>query len=119
VVCFDENPTQLIGEMRQPIPATPGQLERDEDECRDRAMSLFVVLDAHKPWPTVKLPKHRAASDFAECMCDLVAIHDPQAQQIRVVLDNLSTHSAGAIYGTFPAPQARSTSTTPPNTSAG
>jgi hypothetical protein len=27
VVCFDESPTQLIGEVRQPIPAAPGQLE--------------------------------------------------------------------------------------------
>jgi hypothetical protein len=40
-------------------------------------------------------------------MRELVDIHYPQAEQIRVVLDNLSTHSAGALYETFPAPEAR------------
>src|ERR1700688_1449311 len=34
VVCFDESPTQLIGEARQPIPAAPGQLERYDCEYR-------------------------------------------------------------------------------------
>jgi hypothetical protein len=51
--------------------------------------------------------EHRAAADFAECMRDLVDVHYPQARQIRVVLDNLSTHSAAAIYETFPACDAR------------
>jgi transposase len=108
VVCFDESPTQLIGEVRQPIPAEPGQLERfDYEYRRNGTVNLFVFLDAHKPWRTVKVTEHRAARDFAECMRDLVDIHYPQAQEIRVVLDNLSTHSAGAIYETFPAPEAR------------
>ena len=108
VVCFDESPTQLIGEVRQPIPAKPGQLERyDYEYRRNGTMNLFVFLDIHKPWRAVKLTEHRAARDFAECMRDLVDIHYPQAQKIRVVLDNLSTHSTASIYETFPAPQAR------------
>jgi transposase len=108
VVCFDESPTQLIGEVRQPIPAAPGQIERyDYEYRRNGTVNLFVFLDAHKPWRKVKVTDHRAAGDFAECMRDLVDIHYPQAQQIRVVLDNLSTHSASAIYETFPAPEAR------------
>src|SRR3546814_3497893 len=40
-------------------------------------------------------------------MRDLVDLHYPQAEQIRVVLDNLSTHSAGALYQVFQAPEAR------------
>jgi len=107
VVCFDESPTQLIGEVRQPIPAAPGQLERYDCEYRrNGTANLFVFLDAHRPWRTVKVTEHRAAGDFAQCMRDLVDIHFPEARQIRVVLDNLSTHSAGAIYETFPAPEA-------------
>ena len=39
-------------------------------------------------------------------MRELVDLHYPQAQQVRVVLDNLSTHSAGALYEAFPAPEA-------------
>src|SRR5205085_3599954 len=107
VVCFDESPTQLIGEVRQPIPAAPGQLERYDCEYRrNGTVNLFVFLDAHRPWRRVKVTDQRTARDFAECMRDLVDLHYPQAEQVRVVLDNLSTHSAGALYETFPAPEA-------------
>ena len=108
VVCFDESPTQLIGEARLPVPARPGQLERyDYEYRRNGTVNLFVFLDAHRPWRTVKVTEHRAARDFAECMRELVDIYYPQAEQIRVVLDNLSTHSAGALYEAFPAAEAR------------
>lgn len=107
VVCFDESPTQLIGEVRQPIPAAPGQLERYDCEYRrNGTVNLFVFLDAHRPWRKVKVTEQRTARDFAQCMRDLVDVHYPQAEQIRVVLDNLSTHSAGALYEAFPAPEA-------------
>jgi transposase len=107
VVCFDESPTQLIGEARQPIPAAPGQLERHDYEYRrNGTVNLFVFLDAHRPWRRVKVTDQRTARDFAECMRELVDLHYPQAEQVRVVLDNLSTHSAGALYETFPAPEA-------------
>jgi transposase len=108
VVCFDESPTQLIGEVREPIPAKPGQLERyDFEYRRNGTVNLFVFLDAHRPWRKVKVTDRRANQDFARCMRDLVDLHYPDAPMIRVVLDNLSTHSAGALYDTFPAPEAR------------
>jgi hypothetical protein len=107
VVCFDESPTQLIGEVRQPIPAEPGQLERYDCEYRrNGTANLFVFLDAHRPWRTVKVTDQRTACDFAECMRDLVDLHYPKAELIRVVLDNLSTHSPGALYEAFAAPEA-------------
>ncbi len=107
VVCFDESPTQLIGEVRQPIPPAPGQLERYDCEYRrNGTANLFVFLDAHRPWRHVKVTDQRTARDFAVCMRDLADIHYPQAELIRVVLDNLSTHTAGALYETFPAPEA-------------
>ncbi|HEY2358493.1 MAG TPA: IS630 family transposase [Phenylobacterium sp.] len=108
VVCFDESPTQLIGEVRAPIAAKPGQLERYDCEYRrNGTVNLFVFLDAHRPWRRVKVTERRANPDFAECMRDLVDLHYPQAPVIRVVMDNLSTHSAGALYDAFPAPEAR------------
>ena len=107
VVCFDESPTQLIGEARQPIPAMPGRLERYDCEYRrNGTANLFVFLDAHQPWRTVKVTDSRTALDFAHCMRDLVDLHYPKAELIRIVLDNLSTHSPGALYQAFPAPQA-------------
>src|ERR1700680_4639467 len=108
VVCFDESPTQLIGEARQPISPMPGQLERYDCEYRrNGTVNLFVFLDAHRPWRKVKVTEHRTGRDFAQCMRELADIHYPQAEQIRVVLDNLSTHSVGALYEAFPAPEAR------------
>jgi len=87
VVCFDESPTQLIGEVRQPIPAKPGQLERYDCEYRrNGTVNLFVFLDAHRPWRRVKVTDRRANQDFAHCMRDLVDIHYPTASVIRVVL---------------------------------
>jgi transposase len=108
VVCFDESPTQLIGEVRQPIPAAPARLERYDCEYRrNGTANLFVFLDAHRSWRHVKVTAHRTAEDFATCMRDLADIHCPQAGCIRVVLDNLSTHTPAALYQTLPAPEAR------------
>lgn len=108
VVCFDESPVQLIGEARQPIPARPGQLERyDYEYRRNGTVNLFVLLDVHRPWRKVKVTERRAAEDYARCMHDLVDIHYPDAEIIRVVQDNLSTHSAGALYQAFPPAEAR------------
>src|SRR5277367_5601099 len=96
VVCFDESPVQFIGEVRQPIPAEPGQLERyDYEYRRNGTVNLFVCIDVHRPWRNVKVTERRAAEDYAQCMRELVDVHYPEAACIRVVQDNnLSTHSA-------------------------
>ena len=108
VVCFDESPTQLIGEVRQPIPPEPGQLERYDCEYRrNGTVNLFVFLDAHRPWRRVKVTSQRTATDFAACMRELVDVDFPQAEQVRVVMDNLSTHTPGALYEAFSPPEAR------------
>jgi transposase len=107
VVCFDETPTQLIGEVRQPIPARPGQPERyDYEYKRNGTANLFMFLDAHQPWRHVKVTEQRTGQDFAACMRDLADVHYPDAALIRVVQDNLSTHTAGALYEALPAPEA-------------
>jgi transposase len=108
VVCLDESPVQLIGETRIPIPVEPGKPTRvDYEYRRNGTANLFVLLDAHRPWRHVKTTDHRESADFAQCMRDLVDLHYPQASRIRVVLDNLSTHSEAALYRTFPADEAR------------
>src|SRR6202023_1925090 len=108
VVCFDESPVQLIGEVPQPIPAQPGQLERYDCEYRRNGIvNLFVCVDVHRPWRKVKVTERRAAEDYAQCMRELVDVHYPDATCIRVVQDNLSTHSAGALYEAFAPAEAR------------
>ena len=108
VVCFDESPVQLIGEVRQPILAKPGQIARYDCEYRrNGTANLFVFMDVNRPWRKVKVTARRAAEDFAACMRELTDVYYPKAERIRLVLDNLSTHSAGALYQTFPADEAR------------
>ncbi|HEX3442717.1 MAG TPA: IS630 family transposase [Pseudolabrys sp.] len=108
VVCFDESPIQLIGEVRQLIPPEPGQIERYDCEYRrNGTANLFVFLDVNRLWRKVKVTERRAAQDFGACMRELTDVHYPGAERIRVVLDNLSTHSPGALYQTFAADEAR------------
>jgi transposase len=108
VVCFDESPTQLIGEVRGPLPAQPGQLERFDCEYRrEGTRNLFVFVDAHRSWRHVKVTERRTSQDFAQCMRELTDVHYPHAERIRVVLDNLSTHTAGALYESFAPQEAR------------
>jgi transposase len=108
VVCFDESPIQLIGEVRQPIPAKPGRVERyDYEYRRNGTANLFMLIDVNRPWRKVKVTEQRTAKDFAECMREIVDVHYPEADRIRVVLDNLSTHKAGALYQAFPPDEAR------------
>jgi transposase len=108
VVCFDETPTQLIGEVRTPLPAKPGKPRRyDYEYQRNGTANLFVFLDVHRPWRHVEVSDQRTAKDFAARMRELVDVHYPEAETIRVVLDNLSTHSPGALYEAFPPQEAR------------
>src|SRR3954452_1715104 len=76
VVCFDESPLQLIGEVRQPISAAPGQPARyDYEYKRNGTVNLFVCLDVHRPWRQVTVTDQRTAQDYACCLRDLVDIH--------------------------------------------
>ena len=108
VVCFDETPTQLIGETRSPLPAKPGETAiYDYEYKRNGTSNIFVFVDAHKGWRHVKATPRRTNIDFAECMRDLVDEHYPTAPLIRVVLDNLSTHKAASLYEAFEPAEAR------------
>jgi transposase len=108
VVCFDETPRQLIGESRVPVAPKPGRSARfDYEYVRNGTANVFMFVDAHRSWRHAKVTDRRACGDFAECMRDLVDTHYPKAERIRVVLDNLSTHTASALYETFEATEAR------------
>jgi len=108
VVCFDETLRQLIGESRVPVPPKPGRLARfDYEYVRNGTANVFMFVDAHRPWRHAKVTDRRTCRDFAECMRDLVDIHYPKAERIRVIMDNLSTHKPSALYETFDAAEAR------------
>jgi transposase len=108
VVCFDETPRQLIGEERVPVSAEPGKRRRfDYEYVRNGTANVFMFVDVNRPWRHAKVTDQRTCIDFAECMRDLVDEHYPDAERIRVVLDNLSAHSAAALYQRFEPAEAR------------
>ena len=108
VVNFDEAMKQLIADTREPVRMKPGQPARQDYEySRKGIANLFVFFDRHRGWRKVKPTKQKCAVDFAECMRELVDEHYPDAEVIRVVLDNLSTHKPASLYKAFPAPEAR------------
>lgn len=108
MVCFDESPIQLIGEVRVPIVPKPGKRYRyDFEYKRNGTANLFVMVDANRSWRKVKITDRRANEDFAVCMRELVDLDYPDADKVRVVMDNLSTHTASAVYQTFPPVEAR------------
>jgi hypothetical protein len=107
-VCFDEKPYQLLSDVRPPQPAAPGRAARvDYEYKREGTCNLFLLLDPHRAWRRVTVTAQRAAADFAHQMKWLVDEGHPEAAVIRVVLDNLSTHTAAALYQTFPPAEAR------------
>lgn len=108
VVSFDESPTQLIGEVRDPQPAAPGVPARiDYEYVRNGTANLFILYDIHAGWRHVEVTAQRTSYQFAHQMKALVDQHYPEAECVRVVLDNLSTHTAAALYDTFEPAEAR------------
>lgn len=109
VVNFDEATKQLVGDLRQPIPAKPGKPEKyDYEYFRNGTANIFMFFEQGRGWRRAKVTACRTNLDFAECMRDLVDDpHYAQAEVIRVVLDNLSTHRPEALYQVFPPEEAR------------
>jgi hypothetical protein len=108
VVCFDERPVQLLGEVRQPLPPQPGQPQRiDYEYRRNGTCNLFTYFQPLAGWRHVEVTDRRTKQDFAYCMKSLVDVHFPLAESIRVVIDNLNIHTPAALYETFEAQEAR------------
>src|SRR5271166_1618290 len=108
LVCLDETSKQLVVETRTPIPAKPGQPARHDYEYeRNGVANLFMVFAPLEGWRHVKVTDRHAAADYAQMLKELSDVHFPDAEQIRLVQDNLSTHTPASLYATFPAPEAR------------
>jgi hypothetical protein len=107
-ICFDECPYQLISEVRRPLPVKPGRPQRyDYEYQREGTCNLFMFVQPHVGWRHVTVTAHRTKRDFAQCMKDLVDLYFPEAELIRVSLDNLNTHTPAALYEAFEPAEAR------------
>jgi transposase len=108
VVCFDELPYQLREHVVPPQAAAPGQPARiDYEYARTGTCNLFMAFQPQQGWRHVAVTARRTAHDFAKQMQALVDEHFPDAAVIRVVLDNLNTHTPAALYQTFAPAEAR------------
>lgn len=107
VVCFDESPRQLVAEVREPVPAGPGQPARHDVEYpRKGVRDLMMICEPKRGFREVMVTARRTKVDFARCMKRVAELY-PDAEVVRVVVDNLNTHTAGSLYEAFPPEQAR------------
>jgi hypothetical protein len=107
VICFDERPCQLLEHMVEPIEMKPGSVRKEDYHYRRKGTAN--VLMACEPLAgkrMTQITQQRTAQDYASFMEDLAQSY-PQAEQIRLVQDNLNTHTPGSFYETFDAQNAR------------
>jgi hypothetical protein len=106
VICFDERPCQLLGDVLMPIPMKPGRVERQDYEYKRNG--TCVVLMAVEPLAgrrVITVTERRTKIDYAEFMKALAASY-PAAEKIVLVQDNLNTHNPSSFYEAFPAAEA-------------
>ncbi len=90
------------------LPPAPGRPAREDYEyVRCGTGCLALAFDPHRGWRHAWVGERRTAVDFAGWLKELLVVHYPCAEAIRLVVDNLNTHGPGALYEAFPAPEAR------------
>ena len=102
VLCFDERPCQLIGDAIVPIPIKPGSPKKEHYEyVRNGTCCIFMAFEPHKGKRFVRVKERRTMVDYADFM-KMLANQYPEAEAIRLVQDNLNTHTAGSFYEELP-----------------
>ena len=114
VVCFDERSVQLIGELTPPLEAEPataeraGTLERVDYEYERRGTAnVFLFTEPVAGWRHVAVTEQRRRCDLAEQLRRLVDERYPDARRIKLVCDNLNTHSGACLYEAFAPAESR------------
>jgi DDE superfamily endonuclease len=102
VVCFDECSKELHGQVTDPVPPSPGHpAKQDYEYVRNGTVNLFVVVEPRAGQRQVTVTDRRTIPDFAAQMKSLCDELYPEADVIRVVLDNLNTHAFGSLFTAF------------------
>lgn len=108
VVCLDERPCVLRRETRAPLRAKPGQIARyDHEFAKAGSCCLFMAFEPLRGWRQGWLYKQRRRWEFAEVVRHLADQVYPEAERIRLVCDNLNTHTAASFYERFAPEEAR------------
>lgn len=108
LICIDEQPVQLMSEVRRPLPARPGSPARyDYEYRREGVANLFLVSQPLIGWRHVRVTERRTAIDFAEVLRLLAEDFYPEAERLVLVTDNLNTHTTACLYEAFAPDRAR------------
>jgi hypothetical protein len=108
LICMDEKPYQLLGEVRQPIALSPGKPRKEDYEyVRKGTCSIFVFCEPLTGWVQAHARERRTKVDWAEEIRWLLEEAYPDAPKIRLVCDNLNTHIFSSLYQAFEAKKAR------------
>jgi len=107
-VCLDERPKQLVGELRMPLPQSPGRVARyDYEYKRNGVANIFMMFEPLVGKRDVKVTERRTKIDWAECVRELVDEIYPQADSVVLVMDNLNTHKKASLYEEFEPAEAK------------
>lgn len=108
VVCMDEQPVQLTKETREPISATKEHPRRiDYEYERAGTACIFMFAEPLSGWRQVRTRPQRTKVDWALEMEALLGSRYADAEKVKLVCDNLNTHTRGAFYEAFEASKAR------------
>jgi transposase len=108
VICMDEMPVGLIEHARRPLELRPGSPAKEDYEyVRKGSATIFGALDLKGGRRLLQVSERRTGVDFAHFIRRLIDEVYPDADQIKLVLDNLSTHTKGAFYEAFSPQEAR------------
>ena len=108
VVCMDEKPYQLLGEVRDSWAMRPGDDKKvDSEYMRNGTCSIFAFIEPLGGMHHVSVREHRTAKDWAKEIKYLADVMYPDAEKIILVMDNLNTHAVSSLYKTFPPEEAR------------
>ena len=101
LLCFDERPCQLIGDVVLPLPPEPGKPKREDYHYkRNGVCTVFIGFEPLTGRRLVQVRKRRIKKDYAQFM-QALAQHYPSAEKLRLVQDNLNTHTPGSFYEAF------------------
>ena len=107
-VCMDEMPKQLLKDVRDPLPLGPGQVARiDYEYEREGVVNVFLFCEPLQARRWVDVTERRTKADWAHQIQDLVDVRYPDAERIRLVCDNLNTHTPAALYEAFAPAEAK------------
>ena len=94
LICMDEQPVQLLDDKTSPIPMETGRINKEDYEyIRKESVSVFLFTEPLKGWRHVQASEHRTKKDWALQVQKLLTVQYKYVKKIRLVMDNLNTHS--------------------------